>query len=378
MKLTVGARSDVGLLRDANEDAYLIQAPLFGVADGMGGHLAGDVASATAVEVIAKGIQDRDALTPESLRPLLQEANGAIWQKAHADSRLHGMGTTCTLIFVKDTTAHLAHVGDSRAYRFRDGSLEQLTHDHTLVARMVREGRIAAEDAERHPQRNVITRALGVDAEVEVDLSSVSLQEGDRLLICSDGLSSMVDRTVIEEVLAEERDTQRAADGLVEAANEAGGEDNITVIVLDVGAGEGVEASAVAEGRDQPEASADAPRRRGPAIRRPRRAVWAIALLVALALAYLALRYSLDHSWFVGLNEAGFVTIYSGYPEDVAGITLREERRETQLHVKDLPEFKRDDVELGIRTDSLEAAESAVSGLADLARDPEFRMQGES
>ncbi|MDQ3646817.1 MAG: Stp1/IreP family PP2C-type Ser/Thr phosphatase, partial [Actinomycetota bacterium] len=240
MKLTVGTKTDVGRHREANEDSFLIQTPLFGVADGMGGHAAGDVASATAVGVVGQGAQGDGAIDPETLAQLIRDANSEIWRKAQADRKLHGMGTTCTLVMFEGNRAHLAHVGDSRAYLMRTGQLKQLSEDHTLVARMAREGRIAPEEAQHHPQRNVITRALGIDEEVEVDLSSFDLEAGDRIMLCSDGLTSMLEDPDIRTRLIEISDPQAAAEALVDAANEAGGTDNITVVLIDVAEGDGV------------------------------------------------------------------------------------------------------------------------------------------
>ena len=165
----MGATSDVGLVREANEDSYLVERPLYAVADGMGGHLAGDVASSIAVRVISERASSASPSDPESLAQIVTAANSAIYEKARGDSGLRGMGTTCTLALVDGGRALIAHVGDSRAYLLSDGTLEQLTEDHTLVSRMVREGRIQPDEAQHHPQRSIITRALGVDAAVEVE-----------------------------------------------------------------------------------------------------------------------------------------------------------------------------------------------------------------
>ncbi|MDQ4145938.1 MAG: Stp1/IreP family PP2C-type Ser/Thr phosphatase, partial [Actinomycetota bacterium] len=233
MNLSIGAQSDVGRVREGNEDSFLVDEPLFVVADGMGGHLAGDVASSTAVDVILNKSATASAEDPETLADLIRSANSAIWDKAHANPTLRGMGTTCTLVLLHENRAHIAHVGDSRAYLLRDGRLQQITEDHTLVARMVKEGRLQPEEAEHHPQRSIITRALGVDAEVEVDLDSLEVQPGDRLMLCSDGLSSMIDHDSIATALKEQAAPQDAADELIKRANDAGGEDNITVVVID-------------------------------------------------------------------------------------------------------------------------------------------------
>ena len=384
MNVAVGARTDIGRLRDGNEDSYLADMPLFAVADGMGGHLAGDVASATAVEVIQQRRGAADGGDPETLATLVKEANHAIWNKASSDPGFRGMGTTCTLILLDESTAQIAHVGDSRAYLFRDGELKQLTEDHTLVGRMVREGRLEPGEADRHPQRSIVTRALGVDEDVEVDLLSVEVSAGDRLLLCSDGLSSMIDGSTITEVLAADRDPQAAADALVERANEAGGEDNITVVVIDVGAKSDQAPPATAHHSDvgeraRTDPAADtgyhevvaAPRAR----RRWPRVVLGTVLLVAVIAAggYFAANYALDNSWFVGVDDEGIVTIYRGIPEEVAGMTLKEVHERSAIRIASLPTFKRDEVESGIKVDSLEEAEQTIADLERLATDEDFQ-----
>src|SRR5688500_16966983 len=167
MKLVVAAKTEVGRVRQGNEDSYLVKEPLFAVAEGMGGHIAGDVASATAVDLIAERAEESMPRNTAELASIVRGANTAIWEKAQNDPALRGMGTTCTLALLDDREIHIAHVGDSRAYLYRGQELSQVTEDHTLVSRMVREGRLKPEEAERHPQRSIITRALGVDADVE-------------------------------------------------------------------------------------------------------------------------------------------------------------------------------------------------------------------
>lgn len=383
MKLSVGARTDVGRVREANEDSYLAKEPMFAVADGMGGHIAGDVASATAVEVLQKEEQQISA-DPDSLVRVLQDANAAIHDKAAADPSLHGMGTTCTLVMVDGATARVAHVGDSRAYLVRDGELTQVTEDHTLVGRMVREGRLSPEEAEHHPQRSIITRALGVDSNVDIDVFSLDLNEGDRLLICSDGLSSMISGDEIAAVLQEETDAQRAADRLVESANDAGGEDNITVVVIDVGveaAGASPPApshAAAAEARASTDPAADTGYHRAVDVI-PSKRSWgrraAIVLGVVVVLlggGYAAARYALNNSWFVGVTDDGRVAIYRGIPDEVAGVRLSEELQTSDLVLDRLPEFKRDDLESGITVDSLDEARATLDDLERLAEDQEF------
>lgn len=367
MKLIVGARSDVGKVRQGNEDSYLAREPLFVVADGMGGHAAGDVASATAVDVITDRASSATLEDPQTLSSLVRAANKAIWEKARADPSLQGMGTTCTLVMIEDGRAHVAHVGDSRAYLLRDGDLKQVTEDHTLVGRMVKEGRLREEEAAHHPQRNIITRVLGVDADVQVDLAPLELLPGDRVLINSDGLTSMIDPDRVRQVLVEEHDAQVAADRLVDIANEAGGEDNITVVVIDV-------ADEVAEGEPDPAAAAreqTEPEAVGAAgVRWGRALVVAVVVLALLGGGgYAAARYFLHNSFFVGANEAGNVAIYRGIPDEIAGLELKTEEEETDVALTDLPEFKREDVATGIKVDSLDDAEATVANLRTLARD---------
>lgn len=384
MKLASGARTDVGRVRAGNEDSYFVDSPLFVIADGMGGHAAGDVASATAVEVIQEKRGEISPTDPETLSNVIREANRAIWSRSADDTNLRGMGTTCTMILVADSEAKVAHVGDSRAYLFRDGEIRQITDDHTLVGRLVREGKLQPEEAARHPQRSMVTRALGVDEDVEVDLFSLALEEGDRLLICSDGLSGMVSEDEMTEILNNESDPQRAADVLVDMANEAGGEDNITVIVIDVGA-ESSSAPEVAEHRSDlgervmTDPAADTGYHRAVEVA-PKKRRWGRRLLAAfVVLAFLAAggfvaaRYAIDNSWFIGVDEQGTVAIYRGIPDEIAGLTFREVHDRSTIDIDQLPAFKRDEVEDGIKVDSLEEAEATLSDLENLADDPDFQ-----
>jgi protein phosphatase len=232
MKLASGVATDRGQIRDNNEDAFLVddEGSLYAVADGMGGHRGGEVASHTAIEAlrasIASGAPVDNAIT---------SANTAVLERAATDDELTGMGTTLTAIVVSGPhQLVVGHVGDSRAYLLRDGTLTRITEDHSLVEELVRDGRLTPEQAEAHPQRAIITRALGVDTDVDVDLYAVDVAAGDRLIICSDGLTTMLRDREVERIARGERDPQHTADALVAAANTAGGEDNITVIVIDV------------------------------------------------------------------------------------------------------------------------------------------------
>ena len=226
------ALSDVGREREGNEDAYLERPPLFAVADGMGGAQAGEVASHMAVEALAAALEAGDL--PESLTGALEEANARIHARAADDRDLAGMGTTTTAVWVGPATLTVAHVGDSRLYRLRDDRLEQLTEDHSLVGGLVRLGKLTPAEAERHPQRSVILRAVGVETSVEVDLTEHRLEDGDVHLICSDGLTSMVRDEVILETLRAEPALDAAAAMLVDLANACGGHDNITVVLFRV------------------------------------------------------------------------------------------------------------------------------------------------
>lgn len=382
MKVSVGVKSDIGRVREGNEDSYLVDDPLYVVADGMGGHLAGDVASSTAVDVISSRSSTASAEDPQTLAELIRGANAAIWERASADPELHGMGTTCTLVLLDGARAHIAHVGDSRAYLLRDGQLQQLTEDHTLVARMVREGRLREEEAERHPQRSIITRALGVDADVEVDLSTLDLRSGDRLLLCSDGLSSMIGRDEIAGGLSEQADPQAAADDLVARANEAGGEDNITVVVIDIDGRSGGRAATAPRPSAEP-ARADAtpveePAEVAPTGRRWMKPVVIVVLVLALLTGggYFLIQHLRTNYWYVGVNEDDVVTIFQGRSEDLFGIDLDEPVEVTDLRLADLPEHLRDNVEEGRTADSRADANQIVSDLQQRARDlEEIRSQ---
>lgn len=382
MNVSIGAKSDVGRVRKGNEDAMLVDAPLFVVADGMGGHLAGDVASATAVEVIKESAEQDPPKDPSNLESYVRAANKAIWEKALEDTKLQGMGTTCTLLYLDEGTAHIAHVGDSRAYLLRDGEFSQLTEDHTLVERMVREGKLERDQAARHPQRSIITRALGVESDVEVDLSTFEVTEGDRVLLCSDGLSSMVDDSAIEALLRDASGAEGAVESLVEAALEAGGEDNVTVVVLDFLA-DGALAPAPSTPRrqdtvprqPQPEEDPqpDAPPRRG-GLRKLLLALLVLAILAGGAFA--AARYALSNSYFVGANERGEVAIFTGIPDEIAGISLREEQTSSGLMLDELPPFLSQNVEDGIKVETLAEAEETVANLEDRAEDFGGRRPG--
>jgi protein phosphatase len=228
--------SDTGKKRRRNEDSYVVAPPLFAVADGMGGAQAGEVASKLAAAAL-KETHPEGASDAEKVTELIQEANRRVYERAHSDPATSGMGTTMTVALVDGDKVTIGHVGDSRAYVVRGGELEQLTEDHSLVNELLKSGKLSREEAETHPQRSVITRAVGTDPDVDVDAFTVEAGEGDVFLLCSDGLTDMVADSDILDVVEKNRDDlDRATKALVSAANRGGGEDNITVIAFSIAA----------------------------------------------------------------------------------------------------------------------------------------------
>ena len=226
--------TDPGRRRRRNEDAYVCEPPLFAIADGMGGAQAGEVASGLAAAVLEEATGDERG--EERVSSLIQEANRRVFQRSNEDAATSGMGTTMTVALLDnaDGTIAFGHVGDSRAYRVRGGELEQLTDDHSLVGELVRSGRLSPEEAESHPQRSVITRALGTEPDVDVDTFTVEAEYGDIYLLCSDGLTDMTSTRDILAAVEDSRDLDDAAHALVSAANAGGGEDNITVVLFQI------------------------------------------------------------------------------------------------------------------------------------------------
>lgn len=381
MKIYVGVRSDTGRVREGNEDSFLARSPRFALADGMGGHVGGEVASQIAIGIIED--EPLSALNGDdgSLTQLVRRANQAILERAGTDRALEGMGTTCTLLVLDGHQAHLAHVGDSRAYLLREGHLEQVTQDHTLVQRMVQEGRLNPEEAVHHPHGNIITRVLGVEPNVEVDIIVRDLQDDDRFLLCSDGLTDMITPEEITRILLDKPEPQVAADHLVDAANEAGGQDNITAMIVLVTEEEddepGTQNGAVAQrgpppppdggntGEFQPvdDASAiPASRARGHWIAKTLATVTVLAILGAAG--YAGARYLLSRSFFVGVDDGGTITVYRGIPEEVAGITLKETELDSKLAWERLPTRSlKENVREGIKVGSLGEAEQTVANL---------------
>jgi serine/threonine protein phosphatase PrpC len=336
MNVTVGVATDIGRVRERNEDSYLVEPPLYAVADGMGGARGGAVASSLALDKMEELFHGGKG----SLGELIRSANRTVFERSVSDRKVSGMGTTLTAATVDDHGAHLGHVGDSRAYLLRAGALRQLTDDHTLVNRMVKAGEISQQEAGTHPHRNVLTRSVGTEPEVDVDEEDVPLIGGDRLLLCSDGLTGMVAEPQIQAILEATSDPQEAADRLVRAANRAGGIDNITVVILDIhdtdggtGGEEGASRRADPEERSSGAASTGTvePQRRVLSIASVRK--WGIrsgVVVLAVLAVFFAVRIYLDRQWYVGEAD-GHVAVYQGIPAEFGGLHLSHVELETDI-----------------------------------------------
>ena len=358
-------RTDTGRQRNANEDSFFVRAPIFVVADGMGGAQAGEVASKTAAETFDVDLPEG---APEQLLgETIRTANRRIHELARADPSRAGMGTTLTAAIVDAPGEEVAigHVGDSRAYRLRAGKLEQLTRDHSLVEEMRRKGQLTDAQAEDHPQRSIITRALGPEPEVEPDIHTVAAAPGDVFLICSDGLTTMLSEEQIAKLLAGASSMSAAVRALVDEANRAGGRDNITALAFRledaaaprqshedatlIGSAAAEQGLTATEVRRRAAAAAAAERREQLASGRPRRGLRralkiAAALLVLAALASGAW-YGNRQVWFLGTDEAGRVALYRGLPYELPfGVELYEERYSTPIQTSSLPQRRRDAV----------------------------------
>ena len=332
-----GARSDVGCVRGHNEDSYLVSSPLFCVCDGMGGHAAGEVASSIAVETIAKtGPKTADAA---QLGAAIEAANAAIIEAAVNGVGRPGMGCTATAAVIEGTTLAIAHVGDSRAYLLHEGTLIRVTRDHSYVEELVDAGEITADEARVHPNRSVITRALGSDPAMYADHFTLNIEEGDRLILCSDGLSSMIPDGEIERVAQQSSTAQICTDNLVDAALAAGGSDNVTVVVVDI---------------------TDDGRVRELAKKHRRVALLSVVgLLAAIAIATAATFISITHSVYLGVKDDA-VAIYTGVPGAPFGLRLNWLEDETSIKLSDLPEDTQNRLREGIPQKSIEDAGKAV------------------
>jgi serine/threonine protein phosphatase PrpC len=319
--LASSARTDTGRRRRRNEDAFVCEPPLFAVADGMGGAQAGEVASRLAAESLRER-EHGELSALEQTVELIREANRRVYAYSNENASARGMGTTMTVALVDGKKVTVGHVGDSRAYLLRDEQLTQLTQDHSLVAELVRSGRLSPEDAESHPRRSVITRALGTDAEVEVDVFSLQAHDRDLYLLCSDGLTSMVADAEIERILTSARaDLDGATKKLIEAANHAGGEDNITVVLFELDdsepepAGESEDAKTLTESDAVPVLKLEP--ERDSRTHRSRR-VMLLALALLLSLVGLGV-FTVSTAHFIGVEPDGHVAVYQGLPYELPG-----------------------------------------------------------
>lgn len=416
MRITAYAASDVGRHRQGNEDNMFSGNTVFAVADGMGGHQAGEVAS----EMALRPIEELDGRTfddpkdaTEALRAAIEAANRTVVSEARNDPNLAGMGTTLTAVMIRDDHLHLAHVGDSRAYLLRNGEeITLLTTDHTLVEQLVQDGRLSRDEVATHPQRSVITRAVGVESDIEVDtLEPLVLQPDDQILLCSDGLTGPVTEETIADLLTTEPDGDAVVAQLIEAANEAGGPDNITVVLLrvsDDGSGPAAAAApgfdAEPENADETTASLGEPPRSIPIRTRPksenhdwardmsrygdrqgvdsgtgldhrgghggrgRRWLGILAgLLVILGILAAGGYLVLSRAYFVAPAANGNIGIFTGMNDTVAGVKLYREIDDSGPPVDALPAFQQDRVREGITFGSRTEAEEAVEGYrADL------------
>lgn len=335
--LAWGSRSDVGLVRGHNEDSFLVQAPLFAVCDGMGGHAAGEVASSIAVSTIAeKAPAGADDVL---LGVAVEAANTAVMLGAEQGMGKPGMGCTASCCLIEEGKMAIAHVGDSRIYLLRHGSLVRVTHDHSYVEELVDSGQITADEARTHPSRSIITRALGSDPDMYADHFSLEVSNGDRVILCSDGLSSMIADSEIEALAVSSATPQQAADNLVAAALTAGGLDNVTVVVVDV----------VDDG------TAEKSRRR-----LTKRAIGVTATLVGVLLATVLVCLAFVRGeWYLSLN-GDTVGIYQGINASVLGIPLGNLVETSAVAVADLPASVQDQLEQGIRVANEQAGRDTL------------------
>ena len=399
--LRYAARSDVGLVRSNNQDSAYAGSHLLVVADGMGGHAGGDVASSVAIGRLAS----LDSETPASdivatLEESVLKANQEILRRARDEPQLRGLGTTITALLRAEDKFALAHIGDSRAYLLRDGETVQITKDHTFVQRLLDEGRLTEDEAERHPQRSVLMRVLGdVDADPELDLSLRAAHVGDRWLLCSDGLSGLVSLDTIDATLKDIEDPGECADALVQLALKGGGPDNITCIVADVvdldALPRGVEApsttpqivGSAARNRHRPTA-ASGPAAKAAALTReepeipyededfseeepPRRSPWPAVVVLALLVALLGGLLWGGYAWsqrqyYVG-TDGTRVVLYQGLAQDLGPVSLSQPLEVTDIEIEDLPEITRQQVESTISASDREGADQIIDRLEQAA-----------
>jgi len=399
LAIRYAARSDVGLLREGNEDSAYAGPRLLAVADGMGGHAHGEVASAVAISTLAPLDEDiPGADLTGALEAAIRDANATLHQMVGEDPSLEGMGTTLTAMLWSGSRVGVAHIGDSRAYLLRDGDLYQITRDHTLVQQLVDEGRITMEEAATHPQRSLLLRALDGRGEVEPETNLREAKLGDRYLLCSDGLSTVVSADTLLRTLSTVPDPEQATRELIDLANRGGGPDNITCIVADViesGAAPAPDRPVVAGAAANSTRRPDTPPEDTPASRardtltgmtptiddedddeedefadedhRPRRRRWPwafgalILVLIVAGAGYAGYQYT-QGQYYVGAQGAE-VVIYRGVSQNVAGISLSKVFERTGIQVSDLPGYDRDAVNSQTEPGSLDAARNTTERL---------------
>ncbi len=392
------SRSDVGNVREHNEDSLLVASPLFVVADGMGGHEAGEVASRIAVETMRQRVPKK--ASPEALAASVIEANEAVLRGAADGTGRPGMGTTVTAALIYDDEVVIAQVGDSRAYLLHENVLQRITRDHSLVADLIEQGRLTEEEARFHPQRSVITRALGSDVNMQPDIYSLRVEKGDRLVLCSDGLSSMISDEAIESIMLENEYPQEACDELVDEALAAGGLDNVTVIVIDplgeppeedlLDKGDFVEEIVVGEppetlddeDEDEQENAIASPampmshtatsmapqgKPQKKKEKKPKRKgrfaplFWTIAFVLILAVAAGGFYYYAQHSYYL-IEEGGVVCVYRGLPGSIGSLSLSWlEEKASDVDVSKLNPTTQSRLENGISVNSLDEAQKLLS-----------------
>lgn len=341
-QLSWAARTDVGLVRGHNEDSFLAQAPTFAVSDGMGGHAAGEVASAIAVATISEHapVHADDLL----LGAAVELANAAVIDGAETGQGKPGMGCTASVVSIEQNKMAVAHVGDSRVYLLHNGALVRLTHDHSYVEELVDAGEITADEARVHPSRSVITRALGSDPDMYADHFTIDVSAGDRVLLCSDGLSSMIEDSQIEAIAVSSPTPQAAVDNLVAAALQEGGHDNVTVVVVDV-----TDDGVIEQHR-----------------RRYLLRFVTVGMIIAgiCAALFVAATLFVRNSWYVGAN-GDTVAIYHGVNASLLGHDLYALSETTTVQLADLPDALQSSLRDGVVVSSEDEAHSTIKSYRD-------------
>lgn len=339
--ISFGSRTDIGYVRDHNEDSLIIIPPLFAVADGMGGHEAGEIASEITVNTLAELAPSH--LDAEGLTAAVEAANYNVMKAPCQGIGRDGMGTTLTAAMLEGERLLIAQVGDSRAYLLHKGHLQQITRDHSLMADLIEAGQITPEEARVHPNRSVITRAIGSDIHMRPDIYELNVDAGDRILLCSDGLSSMISNNAIESIMRRQSDAQHCADELVTAALENGGADNVTVVVADV--------PGFSEVREKKRAH--------------KSRVFYIGLAIALVAVIFAAGFGgyafISNSAYL-IEENGKVSVYRGTPDDFMGIKLSTLDHTTNVDVDKLQPGVANRIKEGMSVSSIDEANSLIAG----------------